>query len=126
MKSIVIARIKSELKELVQNIRKSKPEFRQAQSICSKAYSEPNRIAICKAEKTLVQAQREFRHQHIAYCLVRGKSLEQIEPSSSKRCADNCFCCNKPNMKDVNQLLEQYKKELADEETLHPSRRESV
>jgi len=40
---------------------------------------------------------REFRSWHIAYCLIRGKSYEQIEPKVGE--------FNEPNWSFVNQIL---------------------
>lgn len=42
-----------------------------------------------------------LRHLHIAYCLLRGRTMEEIEPKVS----DN----NAPNLGLVNKLMEQYK-----------------
>lgn len=44
--------------------------------------------------------QHEFRHRHIAYCLLRGRRLEEIE----KPAEDNA-----PNMKRVEQYMEEYR-----------------
>ena len=44
--------------------------------------------------------QYEYRHRHIAYCMLRGRSYEQIE----KKCAEG----NKPNMEYVNAIKTLY------------------
>lgn len=51
--------------------------------------------------KTDIQkAKYEFRHQHIAYCLARGRSYEQIESKVREN--------NEPNQKYIEQLLNEY------------------
>lgn len=57
MKSKVIQQIKEQNKELVRRIKEHKREW----------FSKPHRLCW------------EFRHRHIAYCLVRGRTMEQIE-----------------------------------------------
>ena len=51
-------------------------------------------------EKDIRKAKYEFRHQHITYCLVRGRSYEQIE----QKVREN----NEPNEDYINELLETY------------------
>ena len=42
---------------------------------------------------------REFRHKHIAYCMMRGRSYEEIEQPRED---------NKPDMVHVQLLMEKY------------------
>jgi len=42
---------------------------------------------------------REFRHKHIAYCLLRGRSYEQIEQPRED---------NKPDMIYVQMIMEEH------------------
>lgn len=42
---------------------------------------------------------REFRHKHIAYCLLRGRSYEQIEQPAEY---------NQPDMGLVSRYMEQF------------------
>lgn len=129
MKSVTIQTIKAELKKLAESIKKTKPEYRSTLSAFDKTkvkkesrygsiyYEGDEKLGSSAYNlfKELGTAQYEFRHKHIAYCLARGRTMEQIE-SSGKRCAnEKCYCCNKPNMEYVNTFLETYKKGLDDE-----------
>lgn len=49
----------------------------------------------------LYKAKYEFRHKHIAYCLMRGRTLEQIEKPHED---------NKPDMCYIEKLLITYSK----------------
>jgi len=51
----------------------------------------------------LAKSRRRFRHEHIAYCLVRGRSYEQIE-----RPAEN----NKPDLKLIDSLFDTLQKQV--------------
>jgi hypothetical protein len=48
-------------------------------------------------------AKRDFRYEHIAYCLVRGRTYEQIEQPR-----DN----NKPNWYIINRLKDTLKNQV--------------
>jgi len=62
---------KQELKALASKIRSDKSSFRKSQSIGKATYSMGHE---------LMSERIDFRHQHIAYCLLRGRTYEQIEP----------------------------------------------
>ena len=51
-------------------------------------------------ERDIKKAKYEFRHQHIAYCLARGRSYEQIESKVREN--------NEPNQDYIRELLEKY------------------
>lgn len=51
-------------------------------------------------ERDIKKAKYEFRHQHIAYCLARGRSYEQVE----QKVREN----NEPNQDYIGKLLETY------------------
>ena len=51
-------------------------------------------------ERDIKKAKYEFRHQHIAYCLARGRSYEQVE----QKVREN----NEPNQEYIEKLLETY------------------
>ena len=51
-------------------------------------------------ERDIRKAKYEFRHQHIAYCLARGRQYEQIERKVREH--------NEPNQEYVGKLLETY------------------
>ena len=53
--------------------------------------------------KYLWSMKNEFRHRHIAWCLLRGRQLEQIE----KPAIDNA-----PNMDKINKYMEEYRERL--------------
>ena len=52
--------------------------------------------------------QFEFRHRHIAYCLLRGRKMQEIEQKTRED--------NKPNMNYVNNLIAKIKEEAQDED----------
>lgn len=120
--------IKTELKNLVTIIKTEKPAYRSAWSAYDKSkvkkegkygsYLEGDSELYKKIDgRPLWNAQHEFRHKHIAYCLARGRTLEQIEPGSAG--------CN-ADMDYVNKLSKEYKKVFENEEALYSRRRESV
>lgn len=43
---------------------------------------------------------REYRHKHISYSMMRGRTYEQIE----QKCAEN----NKPDMALIQRILDEY------------------
>lgn len=59
--------LKTELKEIAFEIRKRKQAIRCKPNAGWKEWSE------------LWVAKHDFRHKHIAYCLLRGRTYEQIE-----------------------------------------------
>ena len=54
----------------------------------------------------------EFRHNHIAYCEVRGKTREQIEIPREN---------NRPNEDKINKIKEEIIGRIREYETLHNS-----
>lgn len=81
-----LKQLKSELKDLAVEIR----------SLKSTRKSVPNGYV-----HGLARAQYIFRHKHIAYCILRGKSYEQVELKVREG--------NEPNKKLVIDYVEQYK-----------------
>lgn len=81
MKHQVRLKIKEIHKDLVQEIRKRKFD-------CHHAYS------------------WEFRHRHIAYCLLRGRTMEQIERKTRED--------NHPSERLIDKYKEEYTKMLSD------------
>ena len=75
---------KEKLKELATQLKKAKPLHRQIQSLSDKKASPE---AIKKAQEEflnlkighLMEARDEARYLHISYCLLRGRTIEQIE-----------------------------------------------
>lgn len=59
----------------------------------------------------------EFRHRHVAYCLLRGRTIEQIERKVREDNQRDESLVEKYK-DEYLQMLEAYKAEVADE-TLH-------
>ena len=53
-----------------------------------------------KEQRLLLRSKREYRHYHIAYCLLRGKKYEQVESKCNKD--------NKPNFSKINDCIKEY------------------
>lgn len=88
-----IDKLKSYLKETAIKIRQTREQYKQAQRA----------NLIQTANKFLWQLrdlQYEYRHHHIAYSELRGKTREQIEPKTR----DN----HKPNETYIRQLKKEY------------------
>ena len=66
-----IQELKLVLKELAQKIRSLK--------IGTRIYQKEHGGCHGAIGFNMFAAQREYRHKHIAYCLLRGKTIEQIE-----------------------------------------------
>jgi len=63
-----IQKLKNELKSLASQIRETK-----------QSRKEPRKESLWKIQSRLYDQKFEFRHKHIAYCLLRGRTMEQIE-----------------------------------------------
>ena len=90
--------VKEMLKSGAKELRDIKIEIKSAMKngkICSAPY--------WTYQSKLIQMQHEWRHKHIAYCLLRGRSIEQIE----SHCAEN-------HLRNES-LIEKYKKEFGNE-----------
>jgi hypothetical protein len=107
MRKIMKAKIKAlkqELKTLAKLIRKTKFEHKEYQRTDEWSGTERTR-------RELYKAQYEFRHKHISYCMIRGRTYEQIEPKVREG--------NEPNKTHLSNLLEQYDPtEVSDEEAV--------
>lgn len=94
---IQLATLKAELKVLANTIKTIKPNLRRDQSDFDKKYPQRHdwkqRQVLDKNKDFVAQqkevwnnytnftdAYEEFRAKHIAYCMLRGRTLEQIEP----------------------------------------------
>ncbi len=64
------AKIKAQLKELAVDLRDSKKSLRQ--------HMKENTYKVSEQYKVL-GAKKLYRHQHLAYCLLRGRKLEEVE-----------------------------------------------
>lgn len=88
-----IRELKEELKKIAVQIRKLKKEVKAYQK-------EHGGCHPFKQHVELKAMQRNFRYSHIAYCLLRGRTIEQIEKPKEG---------NEINMTYVNQVIEKYK-----------------
>jgi len=50
----------------------------------------------------LLKQKKEYRHKHLAYCMMRGRTYEEIE----NKCRED----NKPNMDIVKEIMDEYSK----------------
>ena len=90
MKTYIVI-VKQELKDLAVMIRKAKADFKAAQRDRKCSYTiRMGQLMILNSLK------RTYRHRHIAYCLFRGKTIEQIEKPRKD---------NRPDMSAVNVYL---------------------
>jgi hypothetical protein len=96
-----IKQLKAELKELAHCISETNREFKQEQREGKTHWSSD-------ALKRQGRARYVFRHKHIVRCLLRGRTMEQIETMPKwGRCADRCYCCNKPDQEYINKLMKE-------------------
>ena len=122
MKSMTLLKLKNELKLTADLIKQKKPIFRQAVSVTTKAGGDTSwhNKELGAIEAELAKLRFDFRHRHIVYCLIRGRTREQIEkrvpckPVYGK-CEDNPHCCNKPSEKKIHELLNHYTQLIAEE-----------
>ena len=90
--------LKIELKSLAVKIRELKKQM--------KAYQRENGGCHGVIGYMLYMLQREYRHKHIAYCLLRGRTMEQIEKKNRYG--------NAPDQKQIKILMEKYNEETND------------
>ena len=83
---------KEELKAEAAEIRNTKIEIRRLQK---------NREYAGFLQNSIRTLKKNYRHRHIAYCLMRGRSYEQIES----------YCREKPDMDRIKEIMDEYKKE---------------
>lgn len=84
--------VKQEQKAFASLIKELKKETVDAQR---KRLTEANML-----QSKLSHEKRTFRHRHIAYCLLRGRTMEQIECKVRQN--------NEPNMKIVEDYMRQF------------------
>jgi len=87
-----LARTKDELKVLAAEIRSLKPQ---------KKLKNRGTRHLADIMWEIWKAQYQFRHKHIAYCLIRGTEREKIEEPKAH---------NMPNEGFVTELLADYEK----------------
>lgn len=84
--------LKTELKKLAQEIKTNRPLWKESQ-----------RQGKYEWKYNPINLASDFRHKHIAYCLLRGRTLEQIERSNRDG--------NKPNMGIVERIMKEIQNE---------------
>jgi hypothetical protein len=89
--------LKAEQKEMAVKIRETKSETKETQKKNEYAGS---------LQYSLLKLRSEYRHKHIAYCLMRGRSYEQIEP----KCREG----NKPNKDLIQEIINEYSQKESD------------
>ena len=97
--------LKNELKKLAEEIRTAKKERKSSytgERVYTSTIWKDYEVAAMKAQKL----SDTFRHMHIAYCLLRGRSIEEVEPKNRKD--------NEPNMSFVHKIMKEY--DWSDEE----------
>ena len=98
-----IKKMKEELKELAKSIKTNKPLFKDAQ----RSGNWEKQWKYCTIAKS-----SEFRYKHIAYCILRGRTLEQIEGKNREG--------NKPNMDYINKIIKGIKDEALRNSEIRP------
>lgn len=83
--------LKEELKVLAAEIRKENQEVKELQRAGKYAGN---------LQYGLLLKARKFRHKHIAYCLLRGRTYEQIE--------QHCREGNEPDQKLIMEIKNEY------------------
>ena len=91
--------LKLECKELAKQIRKTKIDFKQHQRENFGSPGSKLFIQIC-------DLRYEYRHKHIAYCILRGRKYEEIEKVCTK--ADG------PNFTYIKELTNEHTEKVQD------------
>jgi hypothetical protein len=108
MKKILI--LKNELKELASKIRISKAECKQCQREhggCDGYSTGSMADGTFKWHggyfKLIENLKIDFRHKHIAYCLLRGRTIDEIEHPAED---------NKPDQTLIKEILNAYTEDV--------------
>ena len=95
MKKVKYPELKSELKELAKEIKEWKRNRKEDKRF-------ELRISLYEAQSQVDWRKDEFRHKHIAYCMLRGRKYEQIEN----------FCKVSPNFDRIKRIMEKYEPQV--------------
>ena len=87
-----LAKVKQEQKELAKLIR----ELKSKRKLDSR-----DGWSLWKLELEISRNKSNYRHQHIAYCLLRGRTMEEIEQPREDNTASRYV---------INNLLDEYEK----------------
>lgn len=106
MKNPKLIELKATLKGLAAKLKLLKPLYRACESRAAKGSTDSIDSCSSRANKfyDILAAQRKFRHAHIAYCLLRGRTREQIERPKPE---------NKPDETLIAKYLAEYSVEVA-------------
>ena len=85
--------LKLELKQAALELRATKADIKATQK-------EHGSGAACTQQYTILKMKRSYRHKHIAYSMMRGKTYEQIEP----KCREG----NEPDHKLIQEIIDAY------------------
>ena len=91
----ILGIVKEENKKLAREIKEGKRALRILKDAGEGSTSKYKKIYF-----HLMDLGSEYRHRHIAYCLLRGREYEEIE----RKCRDD----NKPNFKYIEELKERF------------------
>ena len=100
-----ITLLKNELKLLSESIRKSKTSLKDCQRRTGQAgewEGQPGYSKYFSYSGDVYKAKYEVRHRHIAYCLLRGRTIEQIEIPDKN---------NQPVMRYIERIQNEYREE---------------
>lgn len=86
--------LKGKLKALAREIQIAKPQRK------THHFTGERTISPSKARTLCIRNKYQFRHMHIAYCELRGKTREQIEPHVRKG--------NEPNEMYIQKIKAEY------------------
>jgi len=109
MRTVALLKLKNELKLTADLIRSKRKLFREAVSSLSKTGGNTS-IWHNKDLRTLVgqigKLVWDFRHKHIAFCVLRGKIRDQIEKPSKG---------NEPDEAQIEKIIAEYMHLIAEE-----------
>ncbi len=88
-----------ELKGMAVQIRKLKKEIKDYQR-------EHNDCHPWRKHQLLYAIRRDFRYSHIVYCMLRGRTMEQIENKTKTKTG------NEIDMTSINSIMEEYKEPI--------------
>jgi hypothetical protein len=98
--------LKQELKALACAITKSKIDLKDCQrkhcGDCGYWTGQPGYSVYKNHGKETYDLKFEFRHKHIAYCLLRGRTIEQIEMPAKD---------NQPDIQYIERIQNEYREE---------------
>ena len=89
-------KLKFELQELAERIKALKSHRKE---------NNRGEWKLWQLEYNISKMKYEFRHKHIAYCLLRGTEYDQVEKPAGN---------NAPNMEVVNRYMEQHSEKQED------------